>query len=176
MDPACGSGHFLLYTFDLLETIYEEAWEDVDSPPSEETGNTLRDEFNSLEELRVAVPELIVRWNLYGIDIDARAVQIAALALWLRAQRSWQKQGVRSAERPCLTKSNIVCAEPMPGDENMLKEFINRLKPKVLGQLVEVIFDKMKLVGEAGPLLKIEEEIKDTVTEARKAMGGQTKT
>ena len=28
LDPACGSGHFLLYAFDLLETIYEEAWEE----------------------------------------------------------------------------------------------------------------------------------------------------
>ena len=27
LDPACGSGHFLLYAFDLLVTIYEEAWE-----------------------------------------------------------------------------------------------------------------------------------------------------
>ena len=32
LDPACGSGHFLLYAFDLLECIYEEAWEDLDSP------------------------------------------------------------------------------------------------------------------------------------------------
>ena len=168
LDPACGSGHFLLYAFDLLETIYEEAWQDVDSPPSDATGRSLREDFESLDELRIAMPELILRWNLHGIDIDPRAVQIAALALWLRAQRSWQKQGIKAVERPRLTKSNIVCAEPMPGDENMLKEFIDGLKPKVLGQLVEVIFDKMKLAGEAGSLLKIEEEIKDAVAEARK--------
>jgi hypothetical protein len=168
LDPACGSGHFLLYAFDLLETIYEEAWQDEDSPPSEATGHNLRDNFNSLEELRAVVPELIVRWNLHGIDIDPRAVQIAALALWLRAQRLWQTKGVRSAERPLLTKSNIVCAESMPGDENMLKDFTDGLKPKVLGQLVEVIFQKMKLAGEAGSLLKIEEEIKDSIVEARK--------
>ena len=33
LDPACGSGHFLLYAFDLLQTIYEEAWHD-DSVPA----------------------------------------------------------------------------------------------------------------------------------------------
>jgi 23S rRNA G2445 N2-methylase RlmL len=168
LDPACGSGHFLLYAFDLLETIYEEAWQDNDFPPSIATGKSLREDFESLNELRIAIPELILRWNLHGIDIDPRAVQIAALALWLRAQRSWQKQRIKTVERPHLTKSNIVCAEPMPGDENLLKEFAVDLKPKVLGQLLEVIFEKMKLAGEAGPLLKIEKEIKETVTKARK--------
>lgn len=168
LDPACGSGHFLLYAFDLLETIYEEAWQDEDSPLSDATGHTLCEDFESLDELRKAIPELILRWNLYGIDIDPRAVQIAALALWLQTQRLWQTRGVRSAERPRLTKSNIVCAEPMPGDDNMLKEFVNGLQPKVLSQLVEVVFEKMKLAGEAGSLLKIEEEIKDAVAEARK--------
>src|SRR5690606_15924019 len=38
LDPACGSGHFLLYAFDLLLTIYEEAWADPESPKSEATG------------------------------------------------------------------------------------------------------------------------------------------
>jgi hypothetical protein len=34
LDPACGSGHFLLYAFDLLATIYEEAWLDPELGPS----------------------------------------------------------------------------------------------------------------------------------------------
>ena len=38
LDPACGSGHFLLYAFDLLLTIYEEAYADPESPKSEATG------------------------------------------------------------------------------------------------------------------------------------------
>jgi hypothetical protein len=41
LDPACGSGHFLLYAFDLLERIYEEAWADAEKPNSEITGRTL---------------------------------------------------------------------------------------------------------------------------------------
>jgi len=170
LDPACGSGHFLLYAFDLLATIYEEAWSDPASPAStpEVTGRSLRNDYSSLDALRKAVPELILRHNLHGIDIDPRACQIAAFALWLRAQRAWQAQGVKAVERPRIRKSHIVCAEPMPGEKHMLAEFAGSLRPTVLGQLVKVVFEKMALAGEAGSLLKIEEEIRDTIAEAKK--------
>jgi hypothetical protein len=62
VDPACGSGHFLLRAFDVFTDMYaEEGLEDPDE-----------------------VPALILERNLYGTDIDARAVQIAALALYLK--------------------------------------------------------------------------------------------
>ena len=168
LDPACGSGHFLLYAFDLLERIYEEAWEDLDSPKSEMTGRTLREEFESLADLRRATPMLIVEHNLHGIDIDARAVQIAALALWLRAQTAWKTLRLKPAERPRIERSNIVTAEPMPGDEDMRQEFTADLKPRVLGQLVDGVFEKMTLAGDAGSLLKIDEEIAGSVAEAKR--------
>jgi hypothetical protein len=168
LDPACGSGHFLLYAFELLERIYEEAWADPESPTSEATGQTLREDYSSIEELRRAAPKLIIEHNLHGIDIDARAVQIAALALWLRAQKAWANLGLKAVDRPRIDRSNIVTAEPMPGEDDLRREFTAGLKPRVLGQLVDVVFEKMKLAGEAGSLLKIEEEIKDAVAEARK--------
>src|SRR5258706_6951513 len=78
LDPACGSGHFLLYSFDLLLTIYEEAWAVEDTAPASGlTGQTLRADYPSLELLREAAPALIVEHNLYGVDIDARCAQIA---------------------------------------------------------------------------------------------------
>ena len=123
---------------------------------------------DNLSRLRRVIPKLIIEHNLHGIDIDPRAVQIAALALWLRAQKTWKDLGIRATERPRIVKSNIVTAEPMPGEEEMRIEFTAGLKPRVLGQLVDVVFEKMKLAGEAGSLLKIEEEIKDVVAEARK--------
>ena len=92
------------------------------------------------------MPRLILAHNLHGIDIDLRATQIAALALWLRCQRAYQEMGLKK-DRPKITRSNFVCAEPMPGEEHMLKEFVGQLEPKLLGQLVEVVFDKMKLAG-----------------------------
>jgi hypothetical protein len=167
IDPACGSGHFLLYAVDLLELIYIEAWEDPESRDSEVTGRTLREDFENIDDLRRAVPKLIIEHNLHGIDIDPRAVQIAALALWLRVQKTWKNLGIKAADRPQIAKSNIVAAEPMPGEDDMRREFSAGLKPPVLGQLVDVVFDKMKLAGEAGSLLKIEEEINDAVAEAR---------
>lgn len=167
LDPACGSGHFLLYCFDLLLAIYEEAYGDPDLGPA------LKKDYPTLEDLRRDVPRLILAHNLHGIDIDPRASQIAALALWLRCQRAYQDMGLKQ-DRPKITRSNIVCAEPMPGEERMLKEFVDQLEPKVLGQVVEVVFDKMKLAGEAGSLLKIEEEIRDAVAAAKKQYTRET--
>ncbi|MBD1944341.1 BREX-1 system adenine-specific DNA-methyltransferase PglX [Coleofasciculus sp. FACHB-712] len=160
LDPACGSGHFLLYCFTLLLIIYEEAYDDS------QLGSALQQDYPDREEYRKAVPGLILAHNLHGIDIDLRATQIAALALWLRAQKAYQEMGIKK-NRPKITKSNIVCAEPMPGEKELLDEFVAELQPKVLGQLVRVMFNKMKLAGEAGSLLNIEEEIKDIVAEAK---------
>jgi len=55
----------------------------------------------------------------------------------------------------------------MPGEKDMLAEFTRSLRPITLGDLVRTIFDKMQLASEAGSLLKIEDEIKDAVLEAR---------
>src|SRR5262249_33810033 len=91
LDPACGSGPFLLYSFDLMLAIYEEAWAASEpGPRSQATGRSLREDYPEIAALRRAIPVLIVEHNLYGIDIDPRCAQIAALALWLRAQRAWK--------------------------------------------------------------------------------------
>jgi len=175
LDPACGSGHFLLYAFDLLEQFYEEAWSDPESPKSDVTGRTLQEDLETLDDLRRETPKLIVEHNLHGIDIDPRAVQIAALAIWLRAQKTWKSLDIKAAGRPRIARSNIVTAEPMPGEEDMRREFTAGLKPRVLGQIVDEVFEKMKLASEAGSLLKIEEEIKDAVAAAGKQWWEGTK-
>ena len=54
LDPACGSGHFLLYCFDLLQTIYEEAYDDPDLGPA------LKKDYPTLDDLRRDVPGLIL--------------------------------------------------------------------------------------------------------------------
>src|SRR5437764_5480462 len=136
LDPACGSGHFLLYCFALLLDIYEEAYEDPD------LGARLQADYPAKDGLRRAVPGLILRHNLHGIDIDLRCTQIAALALWLRCQRAYQEFGLKT-DRPKISRSNFVCAEPMPGEEQMLREFVGELEPRFLGQVVEVAFERM---------------------------------
>ena len=162
LDPACGSGHFLLYCFNLLLIIYEEAYDDP------ELGSVLQRDYSDLEAYHKAIPGLILAHNLHGIDIDIRATQIAALALWLRAQKAYQEMGIDKKKRPKITKSHIVCAEPMPGEKELLDEFVDKLQPKVLGQLVQVMFNKMQHAGEAGSLLKIEEEMREVIAEAKR--------
>jgi hypothetical protein len=167
LDPACGSGHFLLYTFDLLLTIYEEGWADEEAPVSQVTGHSLRQDYSTLEELRAAMPGLILRYNLHGIDIDPRAAQIASLALWMRAQRTYNDFRIARRQRQPIRKTNVVVAEPMPGEGQMVEEFAQTLEPAVLGNLFRQIVKEMELAGEAGSLLKIEESIAGAVTEAR---------
>lgn len=172
LDPACGSMHFGLYAFDLYERIYEEAWQlesELGAEAFVREGNlkALHQIYDSFEDYRAEIPRLIIEHNIHGVDIDPRAVQIAGLSLWQRAQRAWQQQGIKPQQRPVVRKSNIVCAEPMPGEKALLQEFASSLNPPVLGQLLEAIFDKMELAGEAGTLLKIEEEIQSSIHQAR---------
>jgi hypothetical protein len=62
-DPACGSGHMLVYAFDLLYAIYEE------------------EGYMSSD-----IPEKILTHNLYGLEIDRRAGGLAAFALVMKAR------------------------------------------------------------------------------------------
>ncbi|MCL5950296.1 MAG: BREX-1 system adenine-specific DNA-methyltransferase PglX [Chloroflexi bacterium] len=162
LDPAGGSGHFGLYCFDLFETIYAEAYDDPDLGPA------LQADYPDREAFLGQVPALILADNIHIIDIDSRACQIAALALWLRAQRSFQQMNLRFDVRPQIRIVNVVCAEPMPGERTLLDEFTAELKPRVLADLVRIVFDKMKLAGEAGSLLMIEEELQSAIADAKR--------
>lgn len=162
LDPACGSAHFLIYGFDLLIIIYEEAWAGKYSQVSEVTGCTLQHDYPDIELLRRALPGLILQHNLHGIEIDPRAAQIAALALWMKAQRAYKAFGLDRANRPAIAKTNIVVAEPMPGERELQQEFIASLD-KRLGKLVERVFEKMEFAGEAGSLLKVDDEIQSAI-------------
>jgi type II restriction/modification system DNA methylase subunit YeeA len=64
LDPACGSGHILVEAYNLLYRIYEERG------------------YRSRE-----IPELILSNNLFGLDIDDRAAQLAGFALLMRARQ-----------------------------------------------------------------------------------------
>lgn len=167
LDPACGSGHFLLYSFDLLLAMYEEAWADRASVRSQATGRTLHDDYPDLVLLRRAVPALIVEQNLYGVDIDPRCAQIAALSLWLRAQRMWRDLGVAASERPRIQRTHIVVAEPMPGDPVLVDEFAARLDPPLLRNLFKKMVDESRLAGELGTLLRVEDGIAGELRHAR---------
>lgn len=67
-DPCCGSGHILVYAFDVFYKVYQQL------------GYNKKD-----------IPSLIIKNNIYGIDIDERAVQLATLAILLKA-REYDKE------------------------------------------------------------------------------------
>ena len=94
LDPACGSGHFLLYSFDLLVGIYEEAWADPDSPEMRDHRPDAARGLPADGGSAGGDAGLILRHNLHGVDIDPRCAQIAQLALWMRAQRAFRDFGI----------------------------------------------------------------------------------
>ena len=87
----------------------------------------------------------------------------------MRAQRAYNQFDVDRAQRLPITKTNIVVSEPMPGDAKLVDEFAASLKPAVLGGLFKKMVEEMKLAGELGSLLKIEESIAKAVKEAEEA-------
>ncbi|MCS3751389.1 hypothetical protein GGQ19_002584 [Salinibacter ruber] len=90
-DPASGSAHFLLYAFDVLERIWR-AETDVD--PGK-------------------IPEKILKHNLYGVDLDLRACQLAAFNLYLKARTRAEEEGNENFHMPDL---GIACADAHVAD------------------------------------------------------------
>lgn len=78
LDPCMGSGHILVYAFDVLYEIYKTA------------GYSERE-----------IPRMILQNNLYGLDIDDRAAQLASFALIMKA-RSFNRRLFRDIERESL--------------------------------------------------------------------------
>lgn len=127
LDPACGSGHFLNYAFDVLYRIY---LEDEPDTPREE------------------IPALILENNIFGIDIDLRAVQLAALSLYLKTK----------FYNPTLkiTKLNIVCADAHIADGEKRKAFLQRFEhDPALQQIFARIFEDLNNTNELGSLLRV---------------------
>lgn len=94
-DPACGSGHMLTYAFDLLYAIYEEVGTDLSE-----------------------IPEKILSHNLYGIELDERAGELAAFALTMKA-RAKQRRFFNKAIKP-----NICVLEKVGFSHDELDEYI----------------------------------------------------
>ena len=161
LDPTCGSMHFGLYLYEVYEYIYMDTW---DNHP--ELLIPYR-EIHTRESFHREVPRLILENNIFGCEIDPRALQLAALSLWLRAQRSYGEMGIPAGERPLIRKSNLVLAEAMPGNKRLLKGLMDELD-KPMQRLLTTIWDKMKFVGEAGLLFKMEKEISDDIEYLRK--------
>ncbi len=165
LDPACGSMHFGLYAFDLFEAIYQEAWHlDLPSPPGRGAGGegptlpSLRTAYPDAAAFHRDIPRLIVEHNIYGVDIDPRAAQIASLALWLRAQRAWHDAGVKARDRPAIGRGNVVPAVAPPTEKALRERFAADLD-YLDAELFEQTLQLLKGLPELGVLLRIEQEL-----------------
>ncbi|MFX1695868.1 BREX-1 system adenine-specific DNA-methyltransferase PglX [Paraburkholderia sp. A1RO-1] len=167
LDPACGSMHFGLYAFDLFTEIYREgwAWEQQHGPGSLDVSTqpqtTLRPLSHAYEDETAFlrdVPRLIIEHNIYGVDIDPRAAQIASLALWLRAQRAWHDAGVKAKDRPLIGRGHVVAAIAPPAERELRQQFAGSLDKRD-AELFEKTLQLLKGLPELGVLLQVEREL-----------------
>ncbi|ERT42393.1 BREX-1 system adenine-specific DNA-methyltransferase PglX [Fusobacterium nucleatum] len=128
LDPAMGSGHILVYTFDLLFEMYENlGWSTKESVLS------------------------ILKNNLYGLEIDERAGQLASFALMMKAREKFSRLfSVLKRENDFRLNTLII------EESNSLSERLkNRIKANNLNNLNKII-QEFEDAKEYGSILKLE--------------------
>lgn len=142
IDPACGSGHFLLYAFDVLERIWHR----------EKPGLS-----------RTEIPEKILQHNLYGVDLDLRACQLAAFNLYLKARGRSEEEGAENFEMP---ETGIVCADTKIASVESASEVFDEVageQPEVR-EALEDIMDAFEGVQGLGSLLDVKGTLEEKFT------------
>ena len=124
IDPCSGSGHILVYMFDVLYQIYESE------------GYSSND-----------IPELILKNNLYGLDIDDRAGQLSILAVLLKA-RNYDKD---IFNKDVIKNLNIMAIQ----DSKSLSRIVKGRKDLIEQDNVQDLIDTFKDAKEIGSLLII---------------------
>lgn len=124
-DPACGSGHMLVCAFELLHFMYEEEGYE----PAE-------------------ISEKILTHNLYGIEIDKRAGELAAFALVMKACKK-QRQFLNKPIQP-----NICVLENVSFDEGELGKYIDFLRRELLTPLLLTTLCQFEETDNFGSLIR----------------------
>lgn len=135
IDPATGSGNFLLYAFDLLYDIYIDQIENYGA------------DYNEAN-----VPKLIIENNLHGIDLDDRAVQLAQLGLYIKAKR--KKRNTK------IDHFNIVSSDFfLPAYEEVKHLFENgHPLDSQLEKIVIDLWEDLQQAHKFGSLIRLEEK------------------
>ena len=152
LDPCVGSGHFLVVAFDLLVQLYAEE-------------RRLAESGRIPREWTVPEPEVartIVERNLFGIDIDSRAVQIAALALYLKAK----EYGFDPTDGP--PRLNLVAADAVLTRGTAYEMLLAQYKQDSAAcEAIEAIWHALEHVRDLGSLVRVEEEVEGAVRRAK---------
>ncbi|HEV2853829.1 MAG TPA: BREX-6 system adenine-specific DNA-methyltransferase PglX [Thermoanaerobaculia bacterium] len=155
LDPAVGSGHFLVVAFDLLTALY---WEEARH----------RSEVNQEHWSDCAIVERILEHNLHGIDLDPRAVQIAAAALWLKAK---QICGEARPGQINLVASNLRLGS-LPDDDPALVELRQEVEREtgIPAMLTDTVVHALKGADYLGSLLKISAAVDQALDRHEKSL------
>ena len=170
LDPACGTMHFGQYAFGLFYRMYEEEIENAGKPgwPSEPS---IRD--------RREIHTAIIETNLFGIDIDPRAVQIASLALLLTAKEAALRDG-HDPRDVRISRTNLVVANAVNLGEERLRDLLDQMgarlgSPRLQERLFKAIWENLQYVSELGSLVQVRESVTrvlaDWIEEQAKAKG-----
>lgn len=154
MDPALGSGHFHLVAFDLLYAMYEEEIENKGKPGWPETP--------SVSE-KSEIPVSILEHNLFGTDIDLRAIQLATLALWMKARETGCDQAI--------TKIHFVPANSAPFESETWHKYIRDLNNEgkfSVARVLAALGIQLANLSETGSLLRVEKEMEKVIQEEKK--------
>jgi len=137
-DIACGSGSFLLGVFDLL-LRHQRDWFNANPDKAKKAGCVLRDDgawHLSLKQRR----EILLH-NIYGVDIDHQAVEVAQLSLYLKlleeettgTAREYQME-FHETLLPSLNK-NIVCGNSLIGTDILSGELFEPVEERKLNAM-----------------------------------------
>ena len=154
LDPACGTMHFGQYAFELFYRMYLDE--------IEHAGETGWPAEPSVQEPR-EIPAAILEHNLFGIDIDPRAIQIASLSLMLTAKEAALRNGFSPLDVR-VRKTNLVVANAVNLGQDRLRTLIDRVgKLDGTGPLRERLFgavwDNLQYVSELGSLVQVRESV-----------------
>jgi hypothetical protein len=148
LDPAVGSGHFLVVAFDLLRALYQEE--------ARQCG-----EAGQLQWSDRAIVERILENNLHGLDLDPRAIQIAAAALWLKARQTCPEAQPR---RLNLVAANLRLAGLKTDDPALveLRRAVER-ETAIPEKLTDTIVDALRGADHLGSLLRIDRTVEAAI-------------
>ena len=154
IDPACGTMHFGQYAFGLFHRMYLDE--------IEHAGQTDWPAEPSVAQ-PAAIPAAIIENNLFGIDIDPRAIQIASLSLLLTAREAALRDGL-SPRDVQVKRTNLVVANAVDLGADRLRTLVERLgsrtgSPALRARLFETLWDNLRHVGELGSLVQVREGV-----------------
>jgi hypothetical protein len=152
LDPACGTMHFGMVAFDLLAAMYREELARAGEPGWPEVPSVAE-----ADQIGAAM----LAHNLFGIDIDLRAVQLAALGLYLKV-KSLNPQAQ-------VSQSNLACASVLPLDGDHLGQFLNaaHFEQPIYERLMRALWQRLGALEQLGSLLRLDQELGQLVEEER---------